>query len=188
MRVCVRAAVPSDAAAIAVVHVRSWQVGYRGLLPDSLLAGLRVERRERWWSQWLRALGPRDRELVAERQRRIVGFASLGPSRDPDAGDDVAEVYAIYVHPDDWRGGIGQALMTFALDELREAGFRSATLWVLDSNERARWFYEAGGWQTDGASKPDVVGRESESDEGVEITEVRYRVALVEPGPSAETE
>jgi hypothetical protein len=33
----VRVARPDDAAAVAGVHVRSWQQGYRGLLPDDFL-------------------------------------------------------------------------------------------------------------------------------------------------------
>lgn len=41
----VRGAVAADAMAIAGVHVRSWQEGYRGLLPDEYLNGLRAEDR-----------------------------------------------------------------------------------------------------------------------------------------------
>src|SRR5580704_17872478 len=41
----VRPARPDDAGAVAAVHVRSWQVGYRGLLPDAYLEGLRPEDR-----------------------------------------------------------------------------------------------------------------------------------------------
>lgn len=33
----VRNAVPDNALAVAAVHVRSWQVGYRGLLPQDYL-------------------------------------------------------------------------------------------------------------------------------------------------------
>jgi len=39
----VRAAEPADASEIARLHVRSWQVAYRGLLPDACLDGLRAE-------------------------------------------------------------------------------------------------------------------------------------------------
>jgi GNAT superfamily N-acetyltransferase len=173
----VRSALGSDAAAIAGVHVYSWQVGYQGLLPQPLLDGLSAESRRQWWSGRLGELGARDRVMVPERGRGVVGFAAIGPSRDPDADRDVAEVYAIYVHPDQWRGGVGRALMTRALDELRTAGF-SATLWVLDSNARGRRFYEAGGWRRDGASKADVVGREGDGDGGVDVIEVRYRIAI----------
>jgi hypothetical protein len=41
----VRPARPDDAAAVAGVHVRSWQAGYRGLLPDAYLEALRPEDR-----------------------------------------------------------------------------------------------------------------------------------------------
>jgi len=40
-----RPAQPADAAAVARVHVRSWQVAYRGLLPDEYLDGLQPEDR-----------------------------------------------------------------------------------------------------------------------------------------------
>ena len=40
-----RAAKPDDAMEVANVHVRSWQVGYRGLMPDDYLDALRPEDR-----------------------------------------------------------------------------------------------------------------------------------------------
>lgn len=46
----IRAAEVSDAGAIAAVHVASWQVAYRGLLPESVLTGLSVAGREQMWS------------------------------------------------------------------------------------------------------------------------------------------
>jgi hypothetical protein len=61
--------------------------------------------------------------------------------------------------------------MVAALDALAGFGFGEATLWVLDANERARRFYEAGGWSTDGAAKID-------DSHGFPIVEVRYRRAL----------
>jgi hypothetical protein len=45
----IRPAVLADAPRIAEVHVRSWQAGYRGLLPQHLLDGLDpVARLARW--------------------------------------------------------------------------------------------------------------------------------------------
>lgn len=40
-----RPAEPGDAGAVARVHVRSWQVAYRGPFPDESLDGLRPEDR-----------------------------------------------------------------------------------------------------------------------------------------------
>jgi hypothetical protein len=61
--------------------------------------------------------------------------------------------------------------MAAAAGELAAAGFASATLWVLDSNARARRFYELAGWTADGSSKQADVA-------GATVTEVRYRRAL----------
>ena len=61
--------------------------------------------------------------------------------------------------------------MQAALDSLRQAGFVEATLWVLDGNERARRFYEVGGWEFDGATKDD-------QREGFTLSEVRYRIQV----------
>jgi hypothetical protein len=61
--------------------------------------------------------------------------------------------------------------MAVALGRLGEAGFGRVILWVLDSNVRARRFYEAGGWHADGTAKQD-------DSFGVPMTEVRYRRSL----------
>jgi hypothetical protein len=47
-------------------------------------------------------------------------------------------------------------------------GYREVTLWVLDTDERARRFYEAGGWRTDGTSRTD-------ESRGSAVVAVRYR-------------
>jgi GNAT superfamily N-acetyltransferase len=160
----IRAAVPDDARAIAEVHVRSWQVAYRGQLPDHLLDGLSVDSRETAWRQILESP---DRNFVVEQDGSVVGFASIGRCRDTGAGPAVGELYAIYVEPGAWGGGIGTALMAHAVDELRRDGYTDASLWVLESNNRARRFYEANGWRADGAAKTEQMGI-------AQVREVRY--------------
>src|SRR3954451_25008746 len=49
----IRRAVPSDAPALAAVHVRAWQAAYRGMMSDDLLDALDVGERERIWAGWL---------------------------------------------------------------------------------------------------------------------------------------
>ena len=78
---------------------------------------------------------------------------------------------AIYVLPPAWGAGGGHMLMERGLRSLRDAGFKSATLWVLDSNVRVRHFYEAGGWTPDGAKKIDDRG-------DFQLVELRYRRGL----------
>jgi GNAT superfamily N-acetyltransferase len=169
----VRPARAEDAGQIALVHVRSWQGAYRGLIPQAFLDGLDVAQRTRTWERALAETdNPRAGVLVADDGRNVVGFVGYFPSRDPDADPDlIGEIGAIYLLPGAWGGGIGRRLMEAALGRLAGAGFTQATLWVLDSNDRARRFYEAGGWSADGAAKQD-------DSRGFPLSEVRYRRSL----------
>jgi len=146
----VRWAVPGDARAIAEVHVSSWQAAYRGLIPEETLARIAVSEREPKWREWL-SDPTRPSTLVAGHGNRIEGFCSVAmPARSVEAASDLAEIPALYVAPGAWRRGVGAALMTRALNEMAEAGFAHALVWVLEGNDRAIAFYEASGWRLDG--------------------------------------
>jgi GNAT superfamily N-acetyltransferase len=165
----VRDARPEDALAIARVHTRSWQVGYAHAFPAEALAAISAERRAGRWAERLRSFEPRSAVLVAEVDGTVRGFVSVGPAR--ELGREVGELYAIYVDPDQWGSGVGQALISAGEQGLRDAGFTKAILWVLEDNPRARRFYEAAGWTHDGATKRDTHLE-------TEVTEVRYRKDL----------
>ncbi|MCK9897877.1 GNAT family N-acetyltransferase [Frankia sp. AgB32] len=166
----VRPAGVDDAEPIAEVHVLSWQAGYRGLLPQALLDGLRPARRvPRWAGAVRRAAWPARGVLVAEDAGAVVGFASLYPTVDHDQDStEVGEIGSFYVLPAVWGRGVGAGLMAAAVRTLGAGGFTSATLWVLESNARAIRFYTYQGWEPDGAARDDVV-------EGITVRDVRYR-------------
>ncbi len=176
-RTVIRAARATDAAQIALVHVRSWQGAYHGLLPQAYLYGLDPAQRVGLWERVLAGAGAgpgvgRAGVMVADADGALLGFAGFSPSRDDDADRDrVGEITAIYLLPDAWGKGTGGRLMGAALGRLMQAGFSEVTLWVLDANARARRFYEAGGWLADGAEMLD-------ESRGFPITEVRYRRSL----------
>jgi ribosomal protein S18 acetylase RimI-like enzyme len=159
-------AMPEDAPGIACVHVRSWQAAYRGQLPDAMLDALSVDERTAFWRALLGEERSRSAVIVAEVEGVIAGFASAGPCRDIDLGEGSGEIYALYVAPEAWSAGIGRALMEACLSALLADGFPLLSLWVIESNQRARAFYERTGWRADGARK---------SEGGV--AEVRYVVA-----------
>lgn len=169
----VRAARPGDAWQIAVVHVRSWQQAYRGLLPQDYLDRLDPGRGAAGWESALRrADGQRTGVLVAGDDAGLAGFVSFSPTRDGDEDPGrVGEVQAIYVLPGRQRSGLGRQLLEAATGQLASAGFGQATLWVLDTNAGARRFYEACGWSADGCRKDD-------DSLGFRLTEVRYRRPL----------
>lgn len=176
-RTVIRAARATDATQIALVHVRSWQGAYRGLLPQAYLDGLDPAQRVGLWERVLAGVGAgagagRAGVMVADADGALRGFAGFSPSRDDDADQDrVGEITAIYLLPGAWGTGTGGRLMGAALGCLVQAGFSEATLWVLDTNARARRFYEAGGWFADGAEMLD-------ESRGFPIAEVRYRRSL----------
>ena len=171
----IREARVADVPQIAVVHVRSWQGAYRGLLPQVYLDGLHPAQRVEQWERLLAEVNDGVGVLVADEGGDLLGFVAYSASRDGDvAPRRVGEIDAIYLRPSAWGQGIGRRLMRAGLARLAAAKFEQATLWVLDSNVRARRFYEAGGWVADGARKVD-------ESHGFPIAEVRYQRALPLP-------
>jgi GNAT superfamily N-acetyltransferase len=155
---------------VAAVHVRSWKVAYRGLLPDGYLDQLHAEERAQGYT-----FGDSDPSqpatVVAVEAGAICGFATTGRSRDSDR-DGAGELLALYVEPDRWGLGVGRTLIEEACARLVRQGFEEAGLWVLVGNERAERFYRLDGWSPDGARRQDQVW-------GLTVDEIRYRKSLV---------
>ena len=168
--VTVRLASLADADAIGRIQVETWRAAYTGLMPDEAVAMFDVESRQRMWREGLgRAPRPGSATFVVEDGGEVVGFASVGASRDEGAEQE-AELYAIYLHPSRWGRGIGRALLQRAEESMRSSGFRRAILWVLEGNERGERFYQAAGWEQD--------GRKVEDFQGAAVPELRYRKRL----------
>lgn len=164
-----RPATPDDAMAVARVHIRAWQVAYRGLMPEDYLAGLRPEDRAQRYD--FATVDPtRPRTLVAVEAETVLGFATVSPARDEDAAGR-GELCALYVEPDCWGRGIGQALAAAARGDLYRLGFKAAVLWVVAGNARAQKFYRADGWTADGLHRPHQVWN-------VSVDAVRYSRVL----------
>jgi L-amino acid N-acyltransferase YncA len=155
------------------VHARSWRATYAGLLPAAVIDDVVKSRPARIdrWRTWLSQREERRGSFVATVDGRVVGFVFWGPSREPDATSDTAEVNAIYLDPGVVGRGIGRALLDTAVGDVVANRFAAAVLWVLDTNERARRFYEAAGWMPDGQTK-------DENRLGATLHEVRYRRSL----------
>jgi ribosomal protein S18 acetylase RimI-like enzyme len=171
MPTTIRPATPKDAQRLAEIHVSAWQAAYRGQLDDEYLDGLKVDDRLEQHRRSLQEQRPDWRTWLAEDGGRAVGFAVTGPSEDADAERTTAEVYAIYLEPDRVGTGLGRDLFAHAVTDLRERGFDAITLWVLETNERARRFYEAAGWKPDGTITSERVDCEMRPT-------VRYRTTL----------
>jgi ribosomal protein S18 acetylase RimI-like enzyme len=172
----IRLAMADDAILLADVHIRTWQAAYRGLIPDETLDSLDIaERASRWRA--LIAESPGD-TLVAIDNGSIIGFCSIGPSRDEaGASNGIGEVTSIYVDPSYWRSGVGRALCDAAIAQAQDRAFLELILWVLEGNHRARAFYEKMGFSLD---------HNSDFTHGfggnVKLPQVRYRMQLSASG------
>lgn len=131
-----------------------WRTAYAGIVPQETLGQLPVDR----WGHEIR-VGIR-RPLgdaftyVAELDGEIAGYVYVAvPSRDADLGPEAAELVALYVHPEQWEKGIGDALMRAALDRLAELPYSEVVLWTFKGNDRATSFYEHRGWRADGSER-----------------------------------
>jgi GNAT superfamily N-acetyltransferase len=167
--VMIRDARPADAARLSEIHATSWQSAYRGLLSDHFLDHLGPSCRLDFWESRLARVPPRWAVLVSESRDHIVtGFVTIGPCRDDDRTEpENGELYAMYLMPECWGLGHGRLLLLAAESRFLEYQYRDAGLWVLRDNERARRFYERGGWAFDGARQRMVIG-------GDAVAAVRY--------------
>lgn len=139
---------PTDAEAVADLHIAVWEEAYAGLMPESVFVERRkgrAERIERWHQIIASSPAP---TTVAEYDGALVGFASAGPGRDDDI-EVAEELWALYVRASWWGSGLGHRLLTDAL------GDRPAYVWVLRGNERGIGFYERQGFALDGAEHDD---------------------------------
>jgi ribosomal protein S18 acetylase RimI-like enzyme len=138
----VRAARGDELPAVARVRVASWRAGYAGLVPDSELAAIgEPDRLDQWVAR--AAASTETSTLVALVDDEVVGFSAYGAERSELAAAVAGrgEVYALYVRPDHWGTGAGQALLTASREALRERGFDAVSIWVLEGNARGVAFY-----------------------------------------------
>jgi GNAT superfamily N-acetyltransferase len=147
----IRPATTRDARGIARVQVRGWQIGYRGLVPDSYLARFTTEERANRWLASLAIPVPKTHLVAEDGDEMIVGWAAYGALQgDPEPR--IGELEALYVDPSRWGEGIGGALLEEAERGLIAQGYDRTVLWTLDANIRTRRFYEHRGWAFDGST------------------------------------
>jgi ribosomal protein S18 acetylase RimI-like enzyme len=169
-----RRATSRDAAAVGRIHVESWNVAYRGIVPDDVIAQTDLAYRTQFWAERIA-----DWEwpvFVIEEAGECVAFCQMIPSRDPDDNPkQVGHITSLHVLPNLRGRGHGRALMDHVLAQFRQRGFAAVTLWVLEENRPARTFYEQYGFRQDIATRRNPK---------TNVLEVRYRILLANPEPS----
>lgn len=141
----IRKAREEDAVGIGKVHYNGWIDTYSDLLPQAMIASLSEERSIRIFQKE----GCKNM-YVATVNGDVVAFCGYGMWRgigaeEPPAGE--GEIVGIYVLSQFQRNGIGKALLEQAERELKQQGFSTVSLWVLEGNTKAQAFYKAMGFQ-----------------------------------------
>lgn len=147
----IRPATMDDAQAIETVRIATWKASYRGIVPAAYLENLKVQSSR--VEQMRAAIDRADAgvRLVAVADSRVIGMGIAGAPEDDQMPKGVGEIYAVYVLPECQGRGVGRALLECLITALQALGFQSAILWTLRDRRPTRRFYEANGWQLDGA-------------------------------------
>ncbi len=184
MSIVVRPPRLEDVDRLAIVNVETWLAAYTGIVIQERLDAMELdEYRDRWRSN---ITDPPDERIfrVAEVKGEVAAYGIGGPYRPQDEDDEtpetatLAELYALYTHPDFQDRGIGLAVHDVVLDEFVQHGYDDAALWVLRDNVGARRWYERRGWRLDGATSAWVAI-------DVPHPEVRLRRRLADADPAA---
>ena len=87
--------------------------------------------------------------LIAERDRRFLGFAQLYPSFSSQSMKRLWILNDLFVAPAHRRGGVGRALLAAADDFARATVAKGLLLATQKTNATAKALYEACGWKRD---------------------------------------
>lgn len=150
-----RRATPTDAIAIAAVGTETWHDTYDDIMGHDTVTDLTDD----WYDPaTIRDYFENDTfaAYVYERNDEVIGYAYSRPAAD---NDNVWRLPAVYVCPDAQGNGIGTTLVERVEADARQADCSRISLIVLASNDQARAFYEARGYErVDESDDPTVPG------------------------------
>ncbi len=144
----VRKAKLGDELGIAEVHVASWKTTYAGLIPNSFLSSLSVEKRAAMWAGAIREMQETSNLkavfVCEDGSGRIQGFVAGGVEREPGCGFD-SELYAVYLYKEMQQKGLGRRLTHELAKWLHQNSYGKMRLWVLENNPSRRFYESIGG-------------------------------------------
>jgi len=155
-----RAARPTDAAAIATIHADTWAETYAGILPPDAISANNYDACLKFWKTEL-VHAPQGVFIAEDDKLGPMGFVSVGPAKDPlriEAGNFRGEILRLYVRPVCQGMGLGAQLLESALANLSRAGYSAVMLWVFADNPACK-FHERMGGQPVGERSTEYSGK-----------------------------
>jgi GNAT superfamily N-acetyltransferase len=138
--VAIRRASRDDADALVEIQASASVTGFAHIFPPDRYPFPTQAVRDRWETE---LAGTGTEIFLAETRATAVGLVAVKPGW----------LEALYVQPRWWGTGVASRLHDAAVTRLRALGCRTAELWVLEHNARARAFYERRGWRANGATR-----------------------------------
>jgi len=152
-----------DIEMLAHIHVASKKAAEKYIVSDEYLESITEAEYAGKWEEWLKSEGLQT--LILSIDGKQTGTITFGKLKTPPPGSShirpiySAEIMALYVHPDYWRKGAGQALMQEAAQRMKAQKHGGVCLWALDKNKNACAFYEKLGGQRCGKQMIENGGR-----------------------------
>ena len=150
----VRRADVSDADRIAAAYLASWRAGYADLLPPDVLE---VEVAKRAAFDWAAEIDRRSSHVAVAvtgggggRGDEVLGVVEA--CAPPGGPRDLPELLMLYVVPEYWGTAVATELLADGVGWLGRQGWAAARLRLVETQRRARRFYEREGWRPD----PDI--------------------------------
>ena len=139
MEVCIRRAKPGDEETLAMIQIKSWQSAFADILDRETLEGCTdFERVTATYRRLLEQGIGNGYLLTVDGKPHCIAWWDRSRTQQMA---EYAELICIHSLPDRWRQGFGSRMM----------------LWVFAENTRARKFYEANGFFTNGEQKPQLL-------------------------------
>ena len=150
VEVQIRQARVDDAPDVAALHLRTALFAYASIFPPEAAPPELHHLMLDWEQRLAGGHVPNLRGFVAVTGDQISGVILAGA--DPERLE-MGHITRFYVDAPQWGQGIGRLLYEAAVSHLMRAGYRQASLWVLEENARARAWYERLGWTCTGEHK-----------------------------------
>jgi len=171
--ISVRIGARADARALADLHIRSAQKGFKHIFSAGALAPSR-EALIKDWTEWLWSDPSSARQAtVVERNGNIVGVIVTGLDHRSDP--TVGRLTRAYVDPQVWGSRVAQLMFNAAIDRLREIGCTRAVTWIMEPNLRARRTVEHLGMQITSKRQPTC---EKAASGCSDVEDVEYQILL----------
>ncbi len=159
-----RLAKTDEAHKVALLHAKSWQSAYRGIMSDDYLNYEVVEERLYYWYKRFAKTSADDFFYVAEDESELKGFICIIGNEDPIWGSLIDNLHVL---PDLKGKGIGKKLFDAGVEWVKNRYDASHFyLWVYEANHGARGFYDKLGGE--------CVEKVQQQNDGITSTILRY--------------